>query len=173
MYRRVYVEITNQCNASCSFCPGTVRPARRMSMEEFRHIADQLQGVTKYLYYHLMGEPLTHPLLPDMIRYASSLGYKSAITTNGKLLPRVGDNLLEAGVYKVNISVHSFENGSREQHIAYLNDCMDFAEKASRAGTLVVFRLWNRGYDAGRNVDTVALMRERFSGEWLEGERGI
>ena len=173
MYRRVYVEITNQCNASCSFCPGTLRKPRRMTMEEFQLIAGKLRGVTKYIYYHLMGEPLTHPLLPDMIRYASSLGFKSAITTNGKLLPRVGDKLLEAGVYKVNISVHSFENGSREQHIAYLTDCMDFAEKASKAGTLVVFRLWNKGYDQGRNVDTVALMRQRFSGEWLEGERGI
>ena len=108
MYRRVYVEITNQCNASCSFCPGTRRKPRRMTMEEFQLIAGKLQGVTKYLYYHLMGEPLTHPLLPDMIRYASSLGFKSAITTNGKLLPKVGRKLLEAGVYKVNISVHSF-----------------------------------------------------------------
>ena len=173
MYRRVYVEITNQCNASCSFCPGTVRPARRMSMEEFKLIADKLQGVTKYLYYHLMGEPLTHPLLPDMVRYATSLGYKSAITTNGKLLPKVGQSLLDAGVYKVNVSVHSFEDGTREAHIAYLNSCMDFAEMASKAGTLVVFRLWNKGYDKGRNIDTVELMRQRFTGEWTESERGI
>ena len=172
MYRRVYVEITNQCNATCSFCPGTVRPPRRMSMEEFRLIADRLQGVTKYLYYHLMGEPLTHPQLPDMLRYARSLGYKSAITTNGKLLPIMGEKILDAGVYKVNISIHSFEDGTREQHIAYLNSCMDFADQASKAGTLVVFRLWNKGYDAGRNIDTVALMHQRFTGEWGEGARG-
>ena len=172
MYRRVYVEITNQCNANCSFCPGTVRPPRRMSLEEFQLIADRLQGVTQYLYYHLMGEPLTHPQLPDMLRYARSLGYKSAITTNGKLLPQVGDALLEAGIYKVNISIHSFEEGSRDQHIAYLDRCMDFAEKASRAGTLVVFRLWNQGFDAGRNIDTVALMHRRFPGDWVEGVQG-
>ena len=99
MYRRVYVEITNRCNANCSFCPGTVRPPRTMTMEEFKIIAGKLQGVTKYLYYHLMGEPLTHPLLSDMIRYATTLGFKSAVTTNGKLLPTRGQAILDAGVY--------------------------------------------------------------------------
>ena len=173
MYRRVYVEITNRCNANCSFCPGTVRPPRSMTMEEFQHIAQKLQGVTKYLYYHLMGEPLTHPLLPDMIRYAGTLGYKSAVTTNGKLLPQRGQELLDAGVYKVNVSVHSFEDGTREDYLSYLNGCMDFAEKAQKTGTLVVFRLWNKGYDKGRNISTVDLMRSRFAGEWTESERGI
>ena len=173
MYKRVYVEITNQCNAHCSFCPGTIRAPRMMTMEEFQHIAGKLRGVTQYLYYHLMGEPLTHPLLPDMIRYATSLGYKSAITTNGKLLPARGQAILDAGVYKVNISVHSFEEGTREEHIRYLNGCMDFAEAAMKNGTLVVFRLWNKGYDEGRNISTVDLMRQRFDGEWLESERGI
>ena len=172
MYRRVYVEITNQCNANCSFCPGTVRPPRRMSIDEFKLIAERLQGVTQYLYYHLMGEPLTHPLLPEMLRHARSLGYKSVITTNGKLLPQLAQQLIDAGVYKVNISVHSFEDGTREQHIAYLDHCLDFADRASRAGTLVVFRLWNKGYDAGRNIDTVSLMRQRFPGEWVESAQG-
>ena len=142
-------------------------------MEEFKLIADKLQGLTKYLYYHLMGEPLSHPLLPDMIRYASSLGYKSAVTTNGKLLPVRGQEILDAGVYRVNVSVHSFEEGTREEYLSYLNGCMDFAEKAAKTGTLVVFRLWNKGYDKGRNINTVDLMRERFSGEWTESERGL
>ena len=35
MYSRVYVEITNICNRNCSFCPGTLRPLRRMSLAEF------------------------------------------------------------------------------------------------------------------------------------------
>ncbi len=34
-YSRVYVEITNICNRSCSFCPGTKREKGRMTYEEF------------------------------------------------------------------------------------------------------------------------------------------
>lgn len=173
MYSKVYVEITNQCNRNCSFCPGTARRPGMMTLEQFSEAAKKLQGVTKYLYYHLMGEPLTHPALPDMIRRATELGFKSAITTNGSLLPSRGKAILDAGVYKVNISVHSFEEGSVESYKSYISGCMDFADEASKAGTLVVFRLWNQGYDEGRNISTLDLMHERFPGQWKEGSRGI
>lgn len=171
MYSRVYVEITNLCNRNCSFCPGTVRPGRQMSLEEFRTVAQKLRGHTKYLYYHLMGEPLTHPGLPEMIRCATALGFKSAITTNGTLLPQRGQALLDAGVYKVNISVHSFEDGSLEDYVNYIHGCMDFADAASRAGVIVVLRLWNQGYDRGRNIDTQAMLHQRFPGPWKEEPR--
>ena len=80
-----------------------------MTESEFDAVTDKLVGVTQYLYYHVMGEPLTHPLLPDFIRTATEKGFKSVVTTNGTLLESVGDALIEAGVYKVNISLHSFD----------------------------------------------------------------
>ena len=173
MYSRVYVEITNICNRSCSFCPGHSRAARRMTEDEFRTVTDKLCGVTEYIYYHLMGEPLTHPQLPNFVRIAKEKGYKSAITTNGTLLDRVGDSLIEAGVYKVNISVHSFEGGSDADYSKYIDTCMDFADRASRAGVLVVLRLWNNGHDGGMNDVTLARLKERFAdGEWKFGSRG-
>ena len=42
MLNRVYVEITNVCNLACSFCPGTARPRRFMTAEDFRVIAGRL-----------------------------------------------------------------------------------------------------------------------------------
>ena len=173
MYSRVYVEITNLCNRNCSFCPGTVRPPKMMSAAEFRTVAEKLQGTTKYLYYHLMGEPLTHPALPEMIGIATELGFKSAITTNGTLLPSRGQALIDAGVYKVNISVHSFEDGAEEDYVNYIQGCLDFAQKASASGTLVVLRLWNNGCDEGRNARTEALIRAAFPDPWQENPRGV
>lgn len=172
MYSKVYVEITNQCNRDCSFCPGTARAPRMMSLEEFSVVAEKLRGVTKFLYYHLMGEPLTHPALPDMIRKASQLGFRSIITTNGTLLGTRGQALLDAGVHKVNISVHSFEEGTVENYLDYINGCMEFADRASRMGTLAVFRLWNQGCDEGRNISTLDLMHKRFPQPWKEEPRG-
>ena len=170
-YSRVYVEITNLCNRNCSFCPGTVRAPKMMTAAEFRRVAEKLTGVTGYLYYHLMGEPLTHPELPEMIAIASDLGFKSQITTNGTLLASRGQALIEAGVHKVNISVHSFEEGSNEDYVNYINSCLDFADRASQAGIIVVLRLWNNGYDAGRNISTLDLARERFPWQWKEEPR--
>lgn len=171
-YSRVYVEITNICNRSCSFCPGTKRAPRRITKDEFYHVLTELKGKTEYIYLHVMGEPLTHPELCELISMATSEGFKCAITTNGTLLARRPE-LLDSGVYKVNISVHSFENGTKEEYLAYVNSCIDFADKASKRGILTVLRLWNRGYDEGRNVDTLAILKERFSdAEWRIGERG-
>ncbi len=181
MYARVYVEITNICNRSCSFCPGTTRPPRRMSDTEFSTVLDRLQGVTEYIYYHVMGEPLTHPRLPDFIRMAKDRGFHSAVTTNGTLLPARGAELIEAGVYKVNISVHSFENGDDPAaHDRYLDGILDFADTASRAGVLTVLRLWNldeHGKPLGGDNDrTLARLRERFPDDanapWKYSSRG-
>lgn len=172
MYSRVYVEITNQCNRSCSFCPGTKREKKFLSMEEFQQIADKLQGVTKYLYFHVMGEPLLHPQLTEFIRYAGINGFRVVLTTNGTLLKKREEELLASGVYKMNISLHSFEKGSEKQQEEYIGECIRFADKASAAGILIILRLWNEGRDEGKNEETIRLLREQFPGEWSLDARG-
>lgn len=173
MYARVYVEITNICNMSCSFCHGHKRPHRRMRMDEFDRVLDALEGQTKFVYYHLMGEPLTHPDLPDMIRMANERGFRSVITTNGTLLAKRKHEIIAAAPHKISISVHSFEEGSEQAFAAYLSGIADFAFDASRAGIIVVFRLWNQGFDNGRNARIEAFLRDRFTGEWTPNSRGI
>jgi radical SAM protein with 4Fe4S-binding SPASM domain len=96
------------------------------------------------------------------------------VTTNGTLLAKAGKALIDSGVYKVNVSVHSFEDGEDEQYHRYISDILNFADESSAAGVLTVLRLWNRGHDGGRNDRTLDLVREKFSdGEWREGSRGF
>lgn len=173
MYSRVYVEITTMCNRNCTFCPGTKRAPKQLSMDEFKIIIEKLKGVTKYIYLHVMGEPLTHPKLPEFIRYATEQGFKVSVTTNGTLLRKRKNELLESGIYKVNISIHSFEEGSNEEYQNYISDCMQFADSASKSGILTVLRLWNNGYDEGRNINTLQLLQDYFKDEeWKQGSKG-
>ncbi len=144
-----------------------------MTMEEFALILDKLTDQTKYIYYHLMGEPLTHPLLPEFIKMAGARGYKSIITTNGTLLNGRGEELLSAGVHKINISLHSFENRVGDDFERYVCDLAEFAKNAATQGTIVVFRLWNQGFDGGKNDSALHLLKERISGDWVENTRGI
>lgn len=173
MYNRVYIEITNICNMNCSFCHGHSRAPRQMSIEEFAFILDKLAGHTSYIYYHVMGEPLTHPQLPAFIRLAGERGFKSIITTNGTLLPRRGAELLAAGVHKVNLSLHSFEGSSAEAHERYACGLADFAKRAADAGTIVAFRLWNKGFDDGKNDFALKVLKEQIPGDWVENSRGL
>lgn len=171
-YSRAYVEITNICNRSCSFCPGTRRDGRMMTLSEFSTVADKLTPLTDYVYLHVMGEPLLHPELSEIISAVTSRGMRCAITTNGTLLPDRQEELLSSGVYKVNISVHSFEGGDDSAYHDYMSGIVTFADKASRRGILTVLRLWNEGSDGGLNDRTVLLLREHFTEEWTYGPRG-
>ena len=173
MYSRVYVEITNICNMNCSFCHGHKREPRRMTADEFSLILDRLRGHTNYIYYHLMGEPLTHPDLPLHVKMAGERGFKSVITTNGTLLDRVGDEILDSGLHKVSLSVHSFEDGTEEAFCRYMKTLADFALKANARGVIVVFRLWNKGYDNGRNSVILDYLKEHIHGDWTENSKGL
>ena len=173
MYSKVYVEVTNICNMNCSFCHGHSRAPRQMSIGEFTLILEKLKEQTKYIYYHLMGEPLTHPRLPEFIKLAGEYGYKSIITTNGTLLNKCGDSLLNSGAHKINISLHSFENGSAEDYEKYVSELANFAKKAASKGVIVVFRMWNNGFDGGKNEIASNLLKENISGEWANNTRGI
>ena len=171
MYSRIYVEIGNACNKNCSFCHGTSRKKRLMSFDEFKLTLDKIRHLTDYIYFHLMGEPLLHPLLLQFIEYANARGYKCAITTNGTLLEKLGDELVKSGVYKVNISLHGFEDEAEREK--YFNSCLNFADSASAAGILTVLRLWNGAELGGENAGIIEKMKSRFpDGEWAFGKRG-
>ena len=172
MYSRVYVEITNLCNMNCSFCHGHSRSSRQMTENEYAHILQQLAGKTGYIYHHLMGEPLVHPLLPRFIEMACQAGFKPMITTNGTLLDRFGDALLTKGLHKVNISVHSFEGNALEEHGIYLQKIADFAKKANEQGIIISLRLWNKDCDDGRNDTVLQFLQEAFPEPWKENSRG-
>ena len=173
MYAKVYVEITNKCNMACSFCHGHSRKKRQLTAEEFARILEQLTGKTEYIYYHLMGEPLLHPELPRFLQMAADKGFRSVITTNGTLLSQRAEDLLRAKLHKVNISLHSFEQGSEADHLRYVGELAAFAQRAAAQGTISVFRLWNRGHDDGKNDIAYDFLRKTIPGEWVKNTHGI
>ena len=111
MLNKAYVEITNQCNLSCAFCPKTRRPPRRMSAAEFAAAAEALQGHVRFLYLHLMGEPLSHPELGEILNIAGQKGFRVCITTNGTLLEQRSAVLTAhaAVLHKLSVSLHALE----------------------------------------------------------------
>ncbi len=126
MITRCYLEITNICNLNCFFCPKTDRAKRRLTLDEFETLTNRLQGEIKFLYFHLMGEPLLHPLLPQFITIARAKGFIPVLTTNGTLLSQ-GYSVIDALPHKIQISLHSHEGNSREDACEYINEVMKFS----------------------------------------------
>ena len=171
-FARAYLEITNCCNLACAFCHGTARAMKVMRAEEFELLTDRLQGQAEYLYFHLLGEPLTHPLLPEFIHSAVGKGFRPMLTTNGTLLPERSAALLETPLYKISISLHAPEGNGVFAGPEYLAGCTEFARRASDAGIITVLRLWNLGgMENGNNTILDTLHRE-FPGPWNEIRSG-
>ena len=173
-FRKVYLEISNVCNLSCRFCPGTRRKAKVMTEQEFSCLLDKLKGWTDFLYFHLMGEPLCHPHLERFLQLAGAAGFRVILTTNGTLLEKQKDILLNApGLHKVNVSLHAFEaNDLRISFDEYLRRCFSFGQ-AAEGKKIVVYRLWNQGGEDEMNKTILDAMHAAFPGEWVTERRGI
>lgn len=173
-FAKVYLEISDVCNLRCSFCPGTRREKRMMTEEEFVFLLGCVRPWTDFLYFHLMGEPLCHPLLGRFLELAHGQGFRVILTTNGTLLPACQSILLESpGLHKVNISLHAFE--ANDLHVPfseYLAGCFDFG-RAAQGKVLTVYRLWNRGGADARNDQILQAMHASFPGTWEEKRQGI
>ncbi len=158
-YKKVYIEITNICNLNCNFCPSTKRHLKFMSKQEFSQVIAQVKLFTDYIYLHLMGEPLLNPELSSFLEICDDAGLQVNITTNGTLLKRSKDILINApALRKVSVSVHSFEaNDSVLKLQEYIADVTDFVKEASQKGVICELRLWNGesdGIEANNNLNS-------------------
>ena len=145
-FKRIYIEITNICNLSCDFCPKTKRKLTMMETKAFEHILKEVRPFTDYIYLHLMGEPTLHPQLEEYLKLSDEAGLTVNLTTNGTLLPKVKDILLNApALRQVNISLHSFEaNKNQETLENYLSNVTQFVQELiSQTNKICSIRLWN------------------------------
>ena len=106
----VQVEINNTCNLNCIMCPRAAmdRPARHMTLEEFRDIADKCrQAQVPRLRLFLLGEPLLHRDLPEMIAYAKQIGIPSVeFNTNAASLDAARtESIIDAGLDEIVFSL--------------------------------------------------------------------
>ncbi len=173
-FQKIYLEISNICNLNCSFCPGTKRMPHAMTEDAFRALLPKLHPWTDYLYFHLMGEPLCHPLLERFLMLAGEHGFRVILTTNGTLLQKRQEILLSSpALHKLNISLHAFEaNDLTIPFEQYLKGCFAFG-KAAEGNKLVVFRLWNQGGAEEMNDDILSVLEEYFPKPWVTERRGI
>ena len=172
MIDRCYIEITNTCNLNCDFCPKHHRRKRQLSAGEFNLLTDRVRGKVSFLYFHLMGEPLLHPLLPQFIRTANEKGFKTVLTSNGTLLHRCLP-LLEALPHKIQLSLHSHESNVRGELAGYMQEVMQFSVQAAEKGTCMVLRLWNQGGRDKENEEVMRLIEQYVPKPWKERPDGF
>jgi len=81
------LEPTNACMMNCIMCPrkNMTRKVEFMDLELYKSIIDQAKW-NDHLDFSHFGDPLMHPQIESMIRYATKKGIKVQIYTNPNLL---------------------------------------------------------------------------------------
>ena len=154
MYKKIYLEITNDCNLSCPFCIKNQRKKEYMNREDFLCILDKLKTFTKYLYFHVMGEPTLHPSINEYIDLASKY-FNINITTNGYLIDRIKNN---KNIRQLNISLESFNPNYNVSLEKYMNNIFDTVDVLSKK-TYISYRFWgNNKY----NDEIIKLINKKY-----------
>lgn len=149
MYKKIYLEITNNCNLDCDFCIKNKRLKKYMSEEEFVCILNKIKNHTNYLYFHVLGEPLIHPNINDFIDIASK-DFKINITTNGYFINKIKDN---KNIRQINISLHSFDLKYNISIDKYMNNIFNVIDNLDN--TYISFRFWVENICSDEIIDLI------------------
>lgn len=137
LYKKIYIEITNNCNLNCSFCSKDNNIKRNMTLEEFEIILNKISNYTDYIYLHVKGEPLIHKNIIDFLKLAEKYNLKVNLTTNGVLFPKLVNELNTCkSLHKINFSLHSENNINN-----YVEKILENVDKLNK-NIIVIYRLW-------------------------------
>ncbi len=98
-YALVEIEVNNQCNMACSFCPLPIRDADDASLElsQIERVLDQIaeDKSVDLVAFHQYNEPLLYPEIWQCLDMAKERGLKTLIVTNGATLTKRNVELLQ------------------------------------------------------------------------------
>lgn len=114
----VVLELSSACNLSCPLCPvgNKLVPPHLMNLQEYVTILDLLPHSIRTIVYSNRGEPTINPYFAKMMKYAHDRGFETIVSTNGMLLHKYIDDLVECGPDKLIIAV---EGTTQDVHEKY------------------------------------------------------
>ncbi len=133
-FYKIYVEITDICHLSCSFC--TPKKAQRgiMPLPLFENIMAQITHYTQFVSLHVLGDPLCVENIATYIAIAQHYNVKLDIVSSGAFLQQKHFHLLtKEHIHQVSFSLDAlFNNKYLCKNInAYLDTIIGFYNYAS------------------------------------------
>ncbi len=133
---RPYYLIVDPCDACqlrCPTCPTGVDNQNRldrqsqtpfrmrrsaMSVEMFDAVLDELGDALFVILFYNFGEPLNNKSLPDFVRKATARGIETEVHTHLslRLTDAYIDDLLQAGLTSLNVSIDGFSQATYQRH---------------------------------------------------------
>jgi len=169
-FHKVYIELTNICGLTCSFCPTKNAKTNTMTLKFFEKILLQLTPYTKDIAFHVFGDPLTLSNLEKYLDIAEKHHFKVHITTTGYYLKRFNlDTFLHNAIKQINFSLNSFNKNEMKCDLyEYLEPMFDLCDKklSQKVHSFINFRLWNlddQNSESNFNQEIFSLLGNKFN----------
>ena len=160
----IEVKPITSCNISCIFCSVDEGPGSRRKVDfivEKDYIVDELRKIVEFkgsdnidAHINAQGEPILYSDMAELVRDIMSIkGVKtSSIDTNGLLLTKqLVDELAEAGLTRINLSLHSLEPKKATELAGYpynLDKVLEIARYIPNTKMdLIIVPVWMKGYN--------------------------
>ncbi len=124
------MSITNRCNINCFYChhDGMLSTSNEMSVDEIFKIASVSKDLGVERIRFSGGEPLVRNDIVDIVNSVNSLGFRDiSITTNGIFLSELCDDLIDAGLNRVNVSLDTLNATTYQKLTGF-----DFIDKVKK-----------------------------------------
>ncbi|MCL5773147.1 MAG: radical SAM protein [Firmicutes bacterium] len=120
----IAIELAPNCNLRCTKCPFhsnthnrsvNIKKSDFMSFETYRKIVDEASSKRKGVTISpaVRGEPLLHPCLTEMIKYAKDKGCVVGFATNANLLtPETSKAIIDSGLDSICFSVDAIDEAT-------------------------------------------------------------
>ena len=133
------ITLTNRCNVNCLYChhDGMVKSKDEMTADEVYTICKVAKKIGVRKIRLSGGEPLLKKDIVETVRKISSLDFKDiSMTTNGILLEKYAQDLRDAGLDRVNVSLDTLNRETFEfiTQKDYLEDAKRGILKAVEVG---------------------------------------
>ncbi len=133
------ITLTNRCNVNCLYChhDGMVKSEDEMTADELYTICRVAKNIGVKKIRLSGGEPLLKKDIVEIVEKISSLGFKDiSMTTNGILLEKYAQDLKDAGLDRVNVSLDTLDRKTFEYITKkdYLEDARKGILKAAEVG---------------------------------------
>lgn len=105
------LSVTQKCDLSCTHChrEGQSFASEEMTVEEIERLVRVGTSIGIRKVKITGGEPLLREDIIDIVKAVSPLVSEVSMTTNGTRLARLAKRLKDAGLARVNVSLHSIE----------------------------------------------------------------
>ena len=169
-FNKIYVELTNICGLSCSFCPSQKPPTNTMNIDDFESIIKQVSNYTNVITFHMFGDPLTLSNLEQYLDITHKYNLKVEIVTSGYYLNKFNPKIfLHSAIRQINFSLNSFNKNdmgmSLDEYLQYMFDICKL-KLQSKANFFINFRLWNLSKEKKSysfNIEVIKKLEEYFN----------